>query len=104
MKRRTESPRKGEVNSYEAKANVIEDSMGKVFTSKGLRQKKTAQGYKGKVQEGKNMRYKGTCYICNKEGHKVNECRSWLKKNKKNHPQANLTDHASPSLLAACQK
>ena len=38
-------------NSYEAKANVIKDSKGKAFTSKGLKQKKIAQGYKGKVQE-----------------------------------------------------
>ena len=46
------------------------------------------------------MRFKGICYICNKEGYKTNECRSRLKKNKKNHPQANLTDHALPSLSA----
>ena len=46
------------------------------------------------------MHFKGTCYIYNKEGHKANECRSHLKKNKKNHPQANLTDHASLSLSA----
>ena len=59
---------------------------------------KTAQGYKGKVQEGKNMRFKRTCYICNKERHKANECHSRPKKNKKDHPQANLTDHVSPSL------
>ena len=45
------------------------------------------------------MRFKGTCYICNKEGHKVDECRSRPKK-KKDHPQANLTDHASSSLSA----
>ena len=36
-------------NYYEAKANVIEDSKGKVSTSKGLKRKKTAQGYKAKV-------------------------------------------------------
>ena len=46
------------------------------------------------------MRFKGTCYICNKEGHKVNECRIRLKKKKKNHPQANMTDHVSPNLSA----
>ena len=46
------------------------------------------------------MRFKGTCYICNKEGYKANKCCSRLKKKKKNHPQANLTDHASPSLSA----
>ena len=79
---------------------MIKDSKGKASTSKGLKRKKTAQGYKGKVQEGKNMRFKGTCYIYNKEGHKANECCSRLKKNKKNHSQANLTDHASPSLSA----
>jgi len=50
------------------------------------------------------MRFKGTCYICNKEGHKANECRSLLKKNKKNHPQANLTDHESPSLSDVVSK
>ena len=87
-------------NSYEAKANVIEDSKAKASTFKGLNRKKTVQGYKGKVQEGKNMRFKATCYICNKEGHKANECHSRLKKHKKNHPQENLTDHASPSLSA----
>ena len=86
--------------SYEAKANVIKDSKRKASTSKGLKRKKTAQGYKDKVQEGENMRLKGTVYICNKEGHKANECRSRLKKNKKNHPQENLTDHASPSLFS----
>ena len=58
------SEKRSSKNSYEAKANVI----GKASTSKGLKRKKTAQGYKGKVQEGKNMRFKGTCYICNKEG------------------------------------
>ena len=35
-------------NSYEAKANVIEESKGKASTSKGLKQKKTAPRYKGK--------------------------------------------------------
>ena len=80
-------------NSYESKANVIGDSKGKASTSKGLKRKKTAQGYKGKDQEGKNKRIKETCYICNKERHKANECRSRPKKNKKDHPQANLTDH-----------
>ena len=94
------SEKRSSKNSYEAKANVIEDSKGKASTSKGLKRKKTAQGYKGKVQEGKNMRFKGTCYICNKKGHKTNGSRSHLKKNKKNHPQANLTDHALPSLSA----
>ena len=92
------SEKRSNKNSYEVKANVIEDSKGKASTSKGLKRKKTAQGYKGKDQEGKNKRFKGTCYICNKEGHKVNDCRSHPKKNKKDHPQANLADHASPSL------
>ena len=76
-------------NTYEAKANVIEDSKEKTFTSKGLKQKKTAPGYKGKDREGKNKRFKETCYICNKKRYKSNECRSHLKKNKKDHPQAN---------------
>ena len=93
------SEKRSSKNSYEAKANVIEDSK-EAFTSKGLKRKKTSQGYKGKAQDGKNMRFKGTCYICNKEGHKANECRSHLKKNKKSHPQANLTDHEPPSLSA----
>ena len=94
------SEKRSSKNSYEAKANVIEYSKRKASTSKGLKRKKTAQGYKGKVQEGKNMHFKETCYICNKEGHKANECRSCLKKNKKNHLQENMTDHASPSLSA----
>ena len=92
------SEKKSNKNSYEVKANVIEDSKGKASTSKGLKWKKTSQEYKGKVQKGKNMRFKRTCYVCNKEGHKVNEYRNRLKKNKKNHPQANLTDHVLPSL------
>ena len=54
-------------NSYEAKANVIEDSTEKTFTFKGLKRNKTAPGYKDKDQEGKNKRFKGTCYICDKE-------------------------------------
>ena len=98
------SEKRSSKNSYEAKINVIEDSKGKAYTFKGLKRKKTAQGYKGKVQEGKNMRFKGTCNICNKEGNKANECRSRRKKNKKNHPQANLTDHASPNLSAVVSK
>ena len=79
---------------------MIEDSKGKTSTSNGLKREKTAPRYKGKDQEGKNKNFKGTCYICNKEGHKANECPSRPKKNKKNHPQINLTDHASPSLSA----
>ena len=47
-------------NSYESKANMIEDSKEKASTSKGLKQKKTAQGYKDKDQEGKNKRFKKT--------------------------------------------
>jgi len=42
---------------------MIEDSKGKASTSKGLKWKKTAPGYKGIDQEGKNKRFKGTCYI-----------------------------------------
>ena len=78
---------------------MIEHSKGKVSTFKGLKRKKTTRGYRGKDQEGKNKRFKGTYYIYNKEEHKVNECRSCHKKNKKDHPQANLTEHASLSLL-----
>ena len=59
--RTTVSPRKGATRTPESKANVIEDSKGKASTFKGLKQKKTAQGYKGKDQEGKNKRFKGTC-------------------------------------------
>ena len=33
-------------------------------------------------------------------GYKANECRSHPKKNKKDHPQASLTNHASLSLSA----
>ena len=79
---------------------MIEDSKEKVSTFKGLKRKKTARGYKGKDQAGKNKHFKETCYICNKEGYKANEYCSHPKKNKKNHPQANLIDHASPSLSA----
>ena len=74
------SEKRSNKNSYEAKAKVIEDSKGKTPTSKGLKRKKTVQWYKGKVQEGKNMRFKETGYIRNKEGHKANECHSGLKK------------------------
>ena len=94
------SEKRSNKNSDESKANVIEDIKGKASIFKDLKQKKTAQGYKGKDQEGKNKRFKGTYYICNKEGYKTNEYCSRLKKNKKDHPQANLTDHVSPSLSA----
>ena len=43
------SEKRSSKNSYEAKANVIEDSKGKASTFKGLKRKKTSQGYKGKV-------------------------------------------------------
>ena len=65
-----------------------------------MKQKKAAPGYKSKDQEGKYKRFKRTCYICDKEGHKANEYRSHSKKNKKDQPQANLTDYTSPSLSA----
>jgi len=94
------SEKKSNKNFYEANANVIEDSKEKASIFKGLKRKKTALGYKGKDQEGKNKRFKRTYYICNKEGYKVNECCSRFKKNKNDQPQANLTDHASPSLSA----
>ena len=70
------SEKRNNKNSYEAKANIIEHSMKKTSTFKGLKQKKTASGYKGKDQEDKNKPFKETCYICNKEGHKENEYHS----------------------------
>ena len=36
------SEKRSSKNSYEAKANVIEDSKGKASTSKGLKRKKTS--------------------------------------------------------------
>ena len=36
------SEKRSNTNSYESKANVIEDSKGKASTSRGLNQKKTA--------------------------------------------------------------
>ena len=42
------SDKKSKKNSYEGKANVIEDSKRKASTFKSLKRKKTAQGYKGK--------------------------------------------------------
>ena len=44
------SEKRSNKNSYEVKANVIENSKAKASTSKGLKWKKTAQEYKGKVQ------------------------------------------------------
>jgi len=85
-------------NSYEAKANVIEDSKGKASTFNDLKWKKIARRYKGEDQEGKK-RFKGTCYICNKERHKANEYHSRPKKNK-DQPHTNMIDHASPSQSA----
>ena len=38
------SEKRSKKNSYESKADVIENSKGKVSTSKGLKRKKTAQG------------------------------------------------------------
>ena len=77
---------------------MIEDSKEKAYTFKGLKRKNTAPGYKGKDQEDKNKRFKKTFYIYNKEGYKANEFHSHPKKNKKDEPQANMTDHVSPSL------
>jgi len=57
------SEKRSNKNSYEAKANIIKDAKGKASTFKGLKLKKTAPGYKGIDQEGKNKRFKGTCYI-----------------------------------------
>ena len=77
------SEKRSNKNSYESKANVIEDSKRKASTFKDLKRKKTAPRYKGKDQEGKNKRFKGTCYICSKEGHKANECHSVPKRTRK---------------------
>ena len=66
-------------NPYEVKANVIENSKRKASTFKGLKQRKTAPGTKARTKKAR----KGTCCICNKEGHKANECHSRSKKNKK---------------------
>ena len=52
------SKKRSNKNSYESKANVIEDTKRKVSTSKSLKRKKTAQGYKGKDQEGKKKHFK----------------------------------------------
>ena len=82
MKRTTVSPRKRATRTPEFKANVIEDSKEKASIFKGLKRKKTTQGYKGKDQEGKNKHFKETYYNCNKEVHKVNECRSHPKEKK----------------------
>ena len=41
---------------------------------------------------------------CNKEGYKANEYHSCLKKNKKDQPQTNITDHMSSSLLTLVSK
>jgi len=43
------SEKRSNKNFYKAKATVIEDSKGKASTSKGLKRKKAAQGYKSKV-------------------------------------------------------
>ena len=47
------SEKRSNKKSYEAKANVIEDSKGKASTFKGLKWKRFALGYKGKDQKGK---------------------------------------------------
>ena len=89
------SEKRSNRNSYEVKANVIEDSKGKASTFKGLKHKKIAPGYKDKDQEGKNKHFREASYLCNKERHKANECHSCSKKNKKYQPQANLTNHVA---------
>ena len=61
------SKKRSNKNSYEVKANVIEDSKGKASTFKGLKRKKIVPGYKKKDQEGKNKRFKGSSYIFNKK-------------------------------------
>ena len=56
---------------------------GKVSTSKGLKRKKTDPGYKSKDKKSKNKALQGNFLICNKKGHKANECHNRPKKNKK---------------------
>ena len=45
------SEKRSNKNSYESKANVIEDSKGKASTSKNLKRKKTAQGTKARTKK-----------------------------------------------------
>ena len=45
------SEKRSSKNSYEAKTNVIEDSKGKASTSKGLKRKKTTQGYEARTKK-----------------------------------------------------
>ena len=47
------SEKRSSKNSYEAKANVIEDSKGKASTSKGLKRKKTSQGTKARSKKAR---------------------------------------------------
>jgi len=47
------SEKRSNKNSYEAKANVIEDSKGEASTSKGLKRKKTTLGYKVRTKKVK---------------------------------------------------
>jgi len=47
------SEKRSKKNSYEVKANVIEDSKGKASSSKGLKRKKTARGIKVRTKEAR---------------------------------------------------
>ena len=95
------SEKRSSKNSYEAKANVIEDSNGKASTSKGLKRRRLPKGTKARSKKARTCASREPTTSAIKRGHKANECRSRLKKNKKNHPQASLTDHASPNLSVA---
>ena len=99
MRRIAESLRKG-ATTYEAKANVIEDSKGKASTSKGLKRKKTAEGTKARSKKARTCASRELATSTTKMGIRRMKCHSHPKKNKKDHPQANLTDHVSPSLSA----
>ncbi|XP_020250304.1 uncharacterized protein LOC109827700 [Asparagus officinalis] len=83
----------GSKKSYEAKANMVEKSKGKGSNSKNFNEK--SLGNKGKNQED-TKRFKGTCFVCNNPGHKLNEYHNRPKN--KNQPHANMTDHISSDM------
>ena len=93
------SKKRSSKNSYEAKANVIEDSKGKASTFKGLKRKKTAQGTKARIKKARtSASRKFAIYTIKRDTRQMNI--AVVPKRIRNHPQANLTDHALPSLLA----
>ena len=99
MRRTTESPRKGAVRTP-MKPRPMWRLKGEIVYFQRLKAEEDCPRVQRQGPRRQEQRFKRTCYICNIEGYKANEYRSRLKKNKKNHPQANLTDHASLSLLA----